>query len=147
MYRCSKTSVLAYAISEKISRTGLFYLAPSYSCLQRHLSNQKTSECDQVIPHTDTHCRPTHGTVRKSHRTLTVSRHQEDTRKTASSLVPIKMIAKLEGHKVLNDKKGRNTEPPQTMGATINQQQQNHRLKTDNSLSRGGGGGGLNAFY
>ena len=37
-----------------------------------------------------------------------------------------------------------------TMGVTItkSQQQQNHRLRTDNSLShRGGGGGGLNAFY
>ena len=37
-----------------------------------------------------------------------------------------------------------------TMGVTINksQQQQNHRLRTDSSLShRGGGGGGLNAFY
>ena len=34
-----------------------------------------------------------------------------------------------------------------TIGVTINksQQQQNHRLRTDNSLShRGGGGGGLN---
>ena len=31
---------------------------------------------------------------------------------------------------------------------TMNQQQQqNHRLRTDSSLSRWGGGGGLNAFY
>ena len=30
------------------------------------------------------------------------------------------MIAKLEGHRVLNNKQGPNTEPPQTMGATIN---------------------------
>ena len=37
-----------------------------------------------------------------------------------------------------------------TMGVTINksQQQQNHCLRTESSLSyRGGGGGGLNAFY
>ena len=35
--------------------------------------------------------------------------------------LPIKMIAKLDGHKVVNNKKkGPNTEPPQTMGATIN---------------------------
>ena len=26
---------------------------------------------------TRTHCRPTHGTVKKSHRTLTVTRHEE----------------------------------------------------------------------
>ena len=30
---------------------------------------------------------------------------------------------------------------------TIDQQQQNHRLRTDNSLSYRGGGGGLNVFY
>ena len=39
-----------------------------------------------------------------------------------------------------------NTEPPQAMGIlkTINQQQQNHRLRTNGSLNyrvRGGGGG------
>ena len=36
------------------------------------------------------------------------------------------------------------------MGVTKNKKskQQNHRLRTDSSLShRGGGGGGLNAFY
>ena len=133
--------MLTYAVSEKISRNGLFYLAPSYSyCSPHHINyqTQKTSECDQVIPNTDTHCRPTHSTVRKSHRTLTVSRHQEDTWKTVSSLFPIKIIAKLEGHKVLNIKRGSNIEPPQTMGATINQQQHNHRLTTPKP-----GGGGL----
>ena len=30
------------------------------------------------------------------------------------------MIAKLDGHKVLNNKTRPDTEPPQTMGATIN---------------------------
>ena len=30
---------------------------------------------------------------------------------------------------------------------TINQQLQNHRFRTDSSLSHRGGGGGLNAFY
>ena len=43
-----------------------------------------------------------------------------------------------------------NTKPPQKMGSTLTiyQQQVNHRLRTDNSLSYpGGGGGGLNAFY
>ena len=45
-----------------------------------------------------------------------------------------------------NTKKGSNTEPPHTLGATMNQQQQHHRLRTDSSLSHWGGGG-LSAFY
>ena len=32
-----------------------------------------------------THCRPTHGTVRKSHITLKVTRHQEDTQGKATN--------------------------------------------------------------
>ena len=44
-----------------------------------------------------------HGTVRKSHRSLTVTRHQKDNlSKATSSLFPIKMTTKL-GHKVLNN--------------------------------------------
>ena len=44
-----------------------------------------------------THCRPTHGTVRKSQRTLTAKIHQEDkTSKATSSFFLVKMIAKLE---------------------------------------------------
>ena len=53
------------------------------------------------------------------------------------------MIAKLDGHKVLNNKTRTKHRPPQTMGATINQQQQNHRLRTDSSQTSGG----LNEFY
>ena len=57
---------------------------------------------------TITHCRPTHGTVRKSHTTLTVTRHQEgNSSKATNSLLPIKMIAKLERYKVRNKKKTR----------------------------------------
>ena len=44
-----------------------------------------------------THCRPTHGTVRKSQRTLTAKIHKEDkTSKASSSFFLVKMIAKLE---------------------------------------------------
>ena len=44
-----------------------------------------------------THYRPTHGTVRKSHRTLTVTRYQKNNQnKAISSLLFVKMIAKLE---------------------------------------------------
>ena len=38
--------------------------------------HQKVSEYDQKIP--QSLCRPTHGIIRKSQRTLTVTRHQED---------------------------------------------------------------------
>ena len=45
-------------------------------------------------------CRPTHNNVRKSHKTLTVTRPQEDNQsKATSSLFPINMTAKLEGHR------------------------------------------------
>ena len=45
---------------------------------------------------TITNCGQTHGAARKSHTTIT--RHQEDKlSKSTSSLIPIKMIAKLEG--------------------------------------------------
>ena len=40
---------------------------------------------------------PTHGTLRKSHRILIVTRHQEDNQSKATSfLFPNKMVAKLE---------------------------------------------------
>ena len=58
--------------------------------------------------------------MRVSHSLLTVTIHQKDSlRKATSSLFPIKMIAKqLEGHTIT--KQGPDTDPPQTMGATIN---------------------------
>ena len=50
-------------------------------------------------------------------RTLTVTRHQEDKEsKSTSSL----SSSTLEGHRVLNNKTRTKIEPPQTMGATIN---------------------------
>ena len=46
---------------------------------------------------TISHCRPAHSTVRKSHRSLAVTRHKEDNEsKATSSLFHVKMIAKLE---------------------------------------------------
>ena len=46
---------------------------------------------------TITHCRPTHVTVRKSHRTLTETRHHEDNQsKAISSFFLVNIIAKLE---------------------------------------------------
>ena len=46
---------------------------------------------------TITHYLPTYGITRKSHRTQTVTRHQEDNEiKAINSLFPVKMIAKLE---------------------------------------------------
>ena len=51
------------------------------------------------------HCKTTHGTARRSHITLTVTRDQEDgQRKATSPLFPIKMIAKLEEQKELDNK-------------------------------------------
>ena len=46
---------------------------------------------------TITHRRPTHGTVRKIHRTITITRNQEEkVKQPVLTLFPIKMIAKLE---------------------------------------------------
>ena len=46
---------------------------------------------------TITHCRPTNGIVRKSHRTITVTNHHEDhLSKAASSFFLTKTISKLE---------------------------------------------------
>ena len=67
---------------------------------------------------TITNCRQTHGTVRKSH--ITITRHQEDKQsKATSSLFPIKMIAKLEWTQSNAIKNIELLQNP-TMGATIN---------------------------
>ena len=52
---------------------------------------------------TITHRRPTHGTAVKSHRTRNVTRHEDRLSKATSSLFPITRIAKLDGHKLLNN--------------------------------------------
>ena len=54
--------------------------------------DQKVSEYNQEIP--KSHTRPTHGTVRKSHRTFTETIHLYDNNSQATSF--LKMIAKLE---------------------------------------------------
>ena len=83
------------------------------------ISKNKTSEYDQELPQSHTTDLPM-APQRKSHRTLTVTRHQEDSQSKKAALFPINIIALLEGHEVLNSKP--NTEPPQTMGPkkTIN---------------------------
>ena len=53
---------------------------------------KKVSEPNQEIHNHN--CRQTHGIVRKSH--TTIMRHQGDKQSKATSLFPIKMIAKLE---------------------------------------------------
>ena len=80
---------------------------------------------------TITNCRQTHGTARKSH--TTIMRHQEN--KLSNVQQKIEQL-----------------QTP-TSGVTINSdtvgpsnKQQNHRFRTDISLSNRGGGG-LNAFY
>ena len=45
---------------------------------------------------TITHCRPTHGPVRKRNRTLAATRHQEDIQRKASPLFSIKTTARPE---------------------------------------------------
>ena len=58
-------------------------------------ASPKVSENDQEIP--QSHCRPTHGTVRKSHRTFIVTIHLQDNISKATSFVFLfKMIGKLE---------------------------------------------------
>ena len=62
--------------------------------------------------------RQTHGTVKKSH--TTIARHQEDKQsKATSSLIPIKMIAKLEWT-LSNVKQNKEQLQTPTMGVTIN---------------------------
>ena len=90
-----------------------------------------------IRKNTTTNCGQMSGTTRKSHTTIT--RHQEDElSKATSSLFPInmiKMIAKLEW---TQSNAQQNIE--QLQNHTMNQQQQNHRLRTDSSLRHSGGG-------
>ena len=82
---------------------------------------------------TITYCRQTHGIMRKSHRTI--MRHQEDKQnKATSSLFPIEMIVKVEWTQSNAQQNIEQLQNP-TMGETINmnQQQQNHRPRTDSS--------------
>ena len=83
--------------------------------------------------------------LRKSHRTLTAKRHQEDNySKATSSLFPIKAIATLEGHNTLNNKTRIKHKTLTKTGVTMNQQQNHHNSTTAAYAIRGGD---LNAFY
>ena len=97
---------------------------------------------------TITHCRQTNGAARKNHRTRTGTKHQEDSQsKATNDLFPIKMIAKLDTNDWIT-KREPSTESPQTMGTTMNQQQQSHRLRMDSSLGHWEvPGGSLNAYF
>ena len=77
----------------------------------------------EVVENTTiTHCRPTNSTVRKRRRTLTVKMYKEDNKSKAfSSLFFTKMTAKLEKDtKYCLAKQIPNTDPGETMGASIN---------------------------
>ena len=85
-----------------------------------------------------TNCRPTNSTVKKGHRTFTATRHLQDNKnKATSSLLLLRMIAKLKRTKVMHTEQ----RPPQNphkqwaVHKAINQQQQNHRLRKVISLS------------
>ena len=90
------------------------------------IQQQPKSEYDQEIPQSHTADQPTH--------------REEEPEDIYSFRFLFKMIAKLEWTQVMHNKAKTNTEPPQTMGSslTIDQQQQNHRLKTVSSLSHPG---------
>ena len=67
---------------------------------------------------TITQCRPTRDNVRKSHRTLTVTRHQEDNlSKATRSLFLFKMISKLE--RIIHRKKNKNKDWNKPMEGTF----------------------------
>ena len=81
--------------------------------------------------------------MRKSHRTITITRHQDDKQsKATSSPFPIKMIAKLEQTQSNAQQHMEQTQNP-TNGSSNNQQQQNRHHRMDSSLSHCA----LNAFY
>ena len=68
-----------------------------------------------------THCRPNHDTMRKSHRTLTVTRYQKDKVKKELSLsLRHQGDCNTRMTKYWLTKQGPNTKPQQTMGTTIN---------------------------
>ena len=63
---------------------------------------------------TITHCRPTHGTVRKSHRTFTVTRYPQDNKGKEISSLPLQDDCKTrkDTHASQNKDKHRTPEPP-----------------------------------
>ena len=87
---------------------------------------------------TITYCISTHGKVRKSRRTFTVARYSKANKSRATgALFFVKMYAKLERtQRNAFENKDQHKKP--TNNGTINQQQQNHLLRTDSSLSHCG---------
>ena len=103
---------------------------------------KKTSKWVWSEKTTITNCRQPRCIVRKSHTTIT--RRQEDKQSKATSslslslsLFPINMIAKLEMTQSYAQQNIEQLQNP-TIGVTMNQQQQNHHLRTDSSQSHWG---------
>ena len=128
-----------------IFKVCLFYV---YSCMGKNLSVPQAENADfkkqvSMIKKNNNHMpQSNYGIVKKSHIMSTVTRHPRDKKsKSTSSLFLFKMIAKLERTQsnAQQNKTKTNTEPPppQPMGSTPNNtdQQQNHRLRTDSSLT------------
>ena len=112
-------------------------------CQANQMTKPYKNEYDQKIPQSHTVDKPTAPWGRA--RTLTATKHQENNEsETNISLFPIKMIAKLDGHKVLNNKTKLRTP---TNNESNNKQQNNHRLTTESSPSHRRGGWGLNLSY
>ena len=95
--------------------------------------HEKESEYDQRISQAHTADQPTAPSGRFTD-TLTVSLHQEGNKSTAtSSIFPIKMMVKLQRTlKYDITKQGQTTEPPQSIGPTLN----NELTATEPSLKR-----------
>ena len=88
------------------------------------------SESDQEM-----HCRPTHGTIRKSNKTITITGYQKDNKsKPSNSLFPIKMTSKQERTQniAVQSKENTSKSPQWDEDKPINQQQQKHRLRMAN---------------
>ena len=86
-------------------------------------------------------CRQTYGTARKSNTTNT-RHHIDKPSKATDSLFPINMIAKLKWTQS-NAQQNRTTTESHNgrKQLTTSQQQQNHRIRMDSSLSHWRGGG------
>ena len=100
---CTKQNVQTVRLSYCQTYCQLYYNQYEYLARLVHVLSKKDavtkiiSEYDQKIP------QQTRGIARNSHTTITS--HQEDKHSTAtSSLFPIKMIAKLDGHKATHNK-------------------------------------------
>ena len=81
---------------------------------------------------TTTLCRPTHDTLRKRHSAPTATGHQHDRGGTQSRATSFPQQNQ-KRHKVLHSKQDKTQNPTKQLEQqkTINQQRQNHRLRTD----------------